>query len=1298
MIAALLHDITTLEAWQRCQLTSISHGGEVSCHQSRQLIVPLVLEAIHSITIGVSGHVPSFFSQPTTNLAAAAVGEALPPLKNGYSARTPFEDHIALVSPWQLRTMQQAGCTLIYMLLCEGQAELPQMAQKAMSWSCCSHALLEVIVIAAQSTSPETFKALWTPVALVDIFALLKAQNCFWALFGRPQTVGGSQASRVLGLLTASPAVRAVTRMDEDICTAALLALDPVDVMGDAEHAVAVRHTVDRLLAAFPKILEKRLLRLLLGGQLHELQLTVMDVLLQHIVQVAGGRSLGCSPSLMRSIAMWLLLRHPCVAPCVMPCNAAPLQVFADIMILGELRSTDHDRRITGTMMRTQQTQNVSSFPREKSEEMMKAAHIRRWLGWEQAFQLLNDALQAETPHVDLNKAFFGAMEIYGTHVSKRWEDDVFKALLEQNKRNLSSCNHTSPLHRLMGELIDHVAYAPSLQKSLFRHEPVEASDLRHVGEELWKCLGMACNEQTVAHADVWRSVFVLLQRVLQNNLPLSRQCTGEVVSSLIPVNCLMVERLVPHLVRHGVVRDPSLPEKQETVVDIPLVAASMLLILEMAFPGLGVNMVLYRLYEQVLGGEAGYDSDGVTSPLSLSPAPMTSRQTAWRSLIECTVYFLTLPSLLDGSITDTVSTSRAAAGNNNKGNDDVGIRDAFSATGAVVGLVFRFICDDAVHVLSNDNKFSQMREDNMQESLLRLLELSGRCVASLATELLLLSGTKRIEEDSAAMKSIVALFLQSALLVGSWRDIYWLSSRLFVSVSATLQLQRGDEAKSQFVSSWCWIAGCLPAMVAGSSRTSCSLHSQVTTLLNMIPAAFLQHNYLATAAAIVDSKGFSDGFVEARQRQILYEFLMRLHERILLKAEATLRSEGKRAASFTMRLSVIRPVVQVGVLLGLHNVGTAEAEKLQSSLLFFLADDLQWRWLLEAVRAECKEATAPKDLVKLDAANGGSAVSSWQVALKILCLADKQLFQALSLKKSERKAGAEELQKIQDALHVFHVSCFTQAVPWAVAIDLFRRDDGPPHTALVFPASYTEQLIRHCPSWGMALELFKHSLSRVPHPTKVQQLLAYLILHRMRTDPTWGKEGQTLSSHSYNSGGKDVGLLSWELACWCYNQLTKDRAAPTLPQRNMIEILRHCVFSPSAALSMYEAYWKQEYPLTEGVNVFLSLLRAARLARNEELVLRAMWDYIRCCDEHDGVISKTSRGSVRHHMFTAGGNATLCRSFTHVCESNIVSRQAAMELVTALKQRGRIGEMEELLMVTSYSRGAADATEESAR
>ncbi|EAN87511.1 hypothetical protein, conserved [Trypanosoma cruzi] len=1298
MIAALLHDITTLEAWQRCQFTTISHGGEGSCHQSRQLIVPLVLEAIHSITIGVSEHVPSSFSQPTTNLAAAAVREALPPLKNGCSARTPFDDHIALVSPWQLRTMQKAGCTLIYMLLCEGQAELPQMAQKAMSWSCCSHALLEVIVSAAQSTSAETFKALWTPVALVDVFGLLKAQNCFWALFGRPQTAGGSQASRVLSLLTASPAVRAATRMDEDICTAALLALDPVDVMGDAEHVVAVRHTVCRLLAAFPKILEKRLLLLLLAGQLDDLQLTVMDILLQHIVKVTGGRSLGCSPTLMRSIAMWLLLRPPCVAPCVMPCNAAPLQMFSDIMISGELRSADHDRRMTGTMMRKEQAQNVSSSSREKSEEMMKAAHIRRWLGWEKAVQLLNDALQAETPHVDLNKAFFGAMEIYGTYVSRRWEDDFFKALLEQNKRNPSSCNHTSSLRRLMGELIDHVAYAPSLQQSLFRHEPVEPSELRQVGEKLWKCLGMACKEQTVTHADVWKSVFVLLQRVLQNNLPFSCQDTGELVFSLFPVNCLMVERLVPHLLRHGVVRNPSLPEKQESVVDIPLVASSMLLMLEMAFPGRAVNMVLYRLYEKVLGEEAGCDSGSVTPPLSSSPAPVTSRQGAWRSLIECAVYFLTLPGLLDGSITENISTSGVAAGNNNKGNNAARVRDAFSTTGAVVGLVFRFICDDAVYVLSTDDKLSHMREDNMQECLLRLLELSGRCVASLATELLLLSGTKRMEEDSAAMKRIVALFLQSALLMGSWRDIYWLSSRLLVSVSATLQLQRGEEAKSLFVSSWCWIVGCLPAMVAGSSRTSSSLHSQVTALLKMIPAAFLQQNYLATAAAIVDKKVFGDGCVEARQRQLFYEFLMRLHERILLKAETTLRDEGKRAASFTMRLSVIRPVVQVGVLLGLHNVGAAEAEKLRSSLLFFLADDLQWRRLLEAVKAECKEATTSKDLLKLDAANGGSAVPSWQVALELLCLADKELFQTLSLKNGERKAGAEEIQKIKDALHVFHVSCFAQAVPWEVAIDLFRRDDGPPHTALVFPASYTEQLIRHCPSWSMALELFKYSLSRVPHPTKVQQLLAYLILYRMRTDPTWGKEGQTLLPHSYNSGGKEVGLLSWEVACWCYNQLTQDRAAPTLPQRNMIEILRHCVFSPSAALSMYEAYWKQEYRLTEGVNVFLSLLRAARLARNEELVLRAMWDYIRCCDEHDGVISKTSRGPVRHHMFTAGGNATLCRSFTHVCESNIVSRQAAMELVTALKQRGRIGEMEELLMVTSYSRGVADATEERAR
>ncbi|RNF08034.1 hypothetical protein TraAM80_02968 [Trypanosoma rangeli] len=121
----------------------------------------------------------AFTIPPTAKMSAAATPETLPPLSNGFSARSPFEDHLTLVSPRHLRTMQEAGCTFIYVLLCEGRAELPQMAQRAMSWSCCPHACLHAIVDAAHSTSHETFKALWSPVALVSVFNALQTQNRF---------------------------------------------------------------------------------------------------------------------------------------------------------------------------------------------------------------------------------------------------------------------------------------------------------------------------------------------------------------------------------------------------------------------------------------------------------------------------------------------------------------------------------------------------------------------------------------------------------------------------------------------------------------------------------------------------------------------------------------------------------------------------------------------------------------------------------------------------------------------------------------------------------------------------------------------------------------------------------------------------------------------------------------------------------------------------------------------------------------------------------------------------------------
>ncbi|RNF08035.1 hypothetical protein TraAM80_02969 [Trypanosoma rangeli] len=134
--------------------------------------------------------------------------------------------------------------------------------------------------------------------------------------------------------------------MDEELCTAALLALDPADVAGDAEHAVAVRHITYRRLSAFPKIVEKRLLALLLSGQLHGHQLTVMDTILQHVVQVSTGRLLSCSPALMRSTAIWPLLRISFVKRNEWLTPAAPLHVFSDLMLpLSALVSTDNDQR-----------------------------------------------------------------------------------------------------------------------------------------------------------------------------------------------------------------------------------------------------------------------------------------------------------------------------------------------------------------------------------------------------------------------------------------------------------------------------------------------------------------------------------------------------------------------------------------------------------------------------------------------------------------------------------------------------------------------------------------------------------------------------------------------------------------------------------------------------------------------------------------------------------------------------------------------------------------------------------------
>ncbi|KEG11615.1 hypothetical protein DQ04_02441040 [Trypanosoma grayi] len=1315
--ASLVHDITTLEAWQDCHTEVLSPEVSPPPQQQQQLsrrqfVVPRVLEAIHSITCGVTGRTVSSSSGlllPTTGLAAASTSiptRTLPPLVNGRSASSLFEDHLALVSPQQLQAMQQAGCTLVYVMLCEGRAHLPQMLLQSMSWSCCPRSLLGAIVEAAQSTSRVGLAAAWNSDALVSVFDALGMQSRYWVSVGDATCavqdgVRESQAAALLRLLTTLPAVRAVARVDEAICTAALLALEPADVAGDkVGPGASVRHTLCRLLSAFPKIVEKRLLSLLLGGQLHESQMCVVDAVVRHIAHdFSGRRSFTCSPALMRASAMWLLLRGPHEASRAAPhCAAAP-QVFAEVML-----SASPTLMVGGRMKAIRhKLEHHAACRREELERAMRGTHM------EQVLSLLTDARGAAAPHVDLVGAFLAAMEFYGGSVPPRWKEEFVVGLMEQWQRNRcrgdSHCGHPCSL---IG-LLDEVAHMPALWKSFLMQHPVKASELWQLGKMMDDALRQARVEHADAHTDVWRAVLAHMRQLLRDrSTTADNRPAGEVALRCISRSCAAVERFVVHMLRHGV-SAPSPLETRPFDVDVSLVALSLLLLVELAAPGRAVHFALHRLYDETLVDEKALNS--ISSRSGDGSPPVSAPHDVWRSLVACEVQFLTLPGLIDND--------SAVA------DYDAPVWDALTTTEAVVELLFRFVCGIALRLGFTAAVAAAARGGNRgdgeaeeEEELLRLLELSGRRVVSLLLALLSdTAGAALLQERHGdAVRCIVGRLVQSALLVGAWRDIYWLASRLLVSLGTALARQKSEQEQEKFASSWLWVVGLLPSMVAGSARTTSSLEPQITNLVEALPLAVLQQLHFASSDAADHDGGGYDGDAETRRRRQLRCLLLKLHQKILLKTAGVLRGAEKRSGPFIERLSLVQPLVQLGVLLAVHNADCAQVASLRVSFLFFLSDQ-EWLQLVESVAAESDRtssaAVAAVGSFSVTGTGGVLQVACWQEALTVICRTHRETFAVLPHKRQRGRAVGKELQELQDALCVFHAACIANEVPFSVMMKLFCDDNGPPHTAQVFPAFYTERVVRQCPSWSASLRLLEQSLSTVRHPTQVQQLLAYLILQRMRTDPAWASSSSSaaaaalptlsspllLSSSSSSSSspvrGKDEGggLLSWEVACWCYQQLTCDAVAPPLPQRSMIEMLRHCVFKPSAALAMYEAYWRQGYHRTEGVNVFLSLLRAARLERSESMALQAMRDYICCCDEHDRVLSEASPGTRRHHIFTSEGNTSICRSFARVCESGIVSRSVAAEVAAALKQRGRIGDVEELLMVGPCREGQVVAT-----
>lgn len=71
------------------------------------------------------------------------------------------------------------------------------------------------------------------------------------------------------------------------------------------------------------------------------------------------------------------------------------------------------------------------------------------------------------------------------------------------------------------------------------------------------------------------------------------------------------------------------------------------------------------------------------------------------------------------------------------------------------------------------------------------------------------------------------------------------------------------------------------------------------------------------------------------------------------------------------------------------------------------------------------------------------------------------------------------------------------------------------------------------------------------------------------------------------------------------------------MTQKFYCELLRHCVYDKLLTCIMYEIYWRQQYTRVEGVFVFVSMLRTAKLHNDEKLALCTIAHFVYCNSAH---------------------------------------------------------------------------------
>jgi hypothetical protein len=190
------------------------------------------------------------------------------------------------------------------------------------------------------------------------------------------------------------------------------------------------------------------------------------------------------------------------------------------------------------------------------------------------------------------------------------------------------------------------------------------------------------------------------------------------------------------------------------------------------------------------------------------------------------------------------------------------------------------------------------------------------------------------------------------------------------------------------------------------------------------------------------------------------------------------------------------------------------------------------------------------------------------------------------------------------------------------------------------------------------AMLLVERSAASVRHSTRVQQLMGFCLLCRVRREvsisssssivdygeeegckaelvqppgvsapPTAGSKNSSRTSTMNNATSAGGVTLSWKLACrvFAVSMQGCNLADPrsVLPQRNMQEILRHSVFNLHWAQALYHIYKQLPYETVQGPHAYLSMMRCAKHHRDGDFAIRVMKDFLSAYDAAPASFSK---------------------------------------------------------------------------